>query len=191
MKILILSFLICLNSFPLHLKKGDILLQPLHCYLCNLIEGQTNSIYSHIGIVIESNLKGIKVAESFQKVREVSLEEFSEKTQKNQKIKVMRPKFIVSDIKEDFYKNYIGRSYDHLFLWDNFDKSGPKLYCSELVYKLLARFSYSLPQPTAMKYDYRRDLWDKYFKGNTPEGEIGISPAAFDDESFFDFVGEI
>jgi len=188
MKTLLLT-LICIQSlFALDLRPGDILLQPLHCRLCNLIEAQTNSIYSHIGIVINENFD---VAEAFIKVRKVSLKDFNTKTQKNQKIKVVRPRFSVANLEKTFDQKYSGLSYDSEFRWNNFDTKGLKIYCSELVFLLLEPFSSQIPHPIPMAYDVNTDLWSKFFKGDIPFGEPGISPAAFDNEAMFEYIGEI
>ena len=70
MKSIIITLLSIQSLFALDLRPGDILLQPLHCRLCNLIEAQTDSIFSHIGIVINEKSD---VAEAFSKVRKVTL----------------------------------------------------------------------------------------------------------------------
>ena len=70
MKLIILFF--SLSSFALEV--GDLILQPLHCSLCSAIEQETDSIYSHIGIIIQK--KPLLVAEAFEKVRIVSIKEF-------------------------------------------------------------------------------------------------------------------
>lgn len=188
MKLFIITLLISTSLFALKLKAGDILLQPLHCRLCNLIEAQTSSIYSHIGVVINDKSE---IAEAFISVRKVTLVEFLSKTQKKQKVKVLRPKFDVVGIENEYLNKYANRSYDSEFLWDNFDEKGERIYCSELVYKLLAIYSTKIPEPLPMKYDVNTDLWFKFFKGNIPFNKLGISPSMFDDEEMFSFIGEI
>ena len=183
---LILSF----SAMGLELKTGDILLQPLHCRLCNLIEAETNSIYSHIGIVIDASDE-IQVAEAFMKVRSVSLNEFMTKTQKRLKVKVVRPRFSTPNIKKLFFKKFNNLSYDSNFLWANVNEKGEMIYCSELIYKLLITYSYNIPEPAPMRYSVNSELWDKFFKGNTPRGKLGISPGMFDNKEFFDEIGEI
>ncbi len=188
MKTIFLLMLVSQSIFALKLKTGDVLLQPLHCRLCNLIEAQTKSIYSHIGIVINDSGD---VAEAFIKVRKVSFQEFDTKTQKNQKIKVVRPKFEVRNIETTFMNKFNGLSYDSDFLWNNYNDKGQKIYCSELVFLLLEPFSTNIPYPVPMAYDVNTELWKKFFKGNIPFDEPGISPAAFDNEEMFEFVGEL
>lgn len=188
MKLIILTLIVTSSLFALKLKAGDILLQPLHCRLCNLIEAQTESIYSHIGIVINDKSD---VAEAYTKVRKITLTEYLAKTQKRQKVKVLRPKFEVGNIEKDYLVRFDNRSYDSEFLWDNFDEKGERIYCSELVYKLLALYSSDIPEPLPMKYDINTDLWYKFFKGNIPFNKLGISPSMFDDEDRFELIGEI
>src|SRR5690606_9179550 len=108
-----LLFFLCLltSKAKAHtLKNGDVLLQPLHCYLCNLIEAQTNSPYSHIGIVIQSEQK-VYVLEAWQTVRLTPLDEFLAKTQKGQKVKVLRHRFLTQEELEyliDFARPILG-----------------------------------------------------------------------------------
>ena len=188
MKNLIVFLFISSSLYSVDLRPGDILLQPLHCRLCNLIEAQTKSIYSHIGVVINNESD---VAEAYVRVRKVSLDVFLSKTQKRQKVKVLRPKFDVVGIEEEFLNKYNNKSYDSDFLWDNFDEKGERIYCSELVYKLLALYSNQIPQPRPMKYDINTDLWYKFFKGNIPFNKLGISPQMFDDVELFELIGEL
>lgn len=188
MKFIILILIATSSLFALKLKAGDILLQPLHCRLCNLIEAQTDSIYSHIGIVINDDSD---VAEAFIKVRKVNLSEFLSKTQKRLKVKVLRPKFLVGNIENEYMNRFDNMSYDSEFLWDNYDDKGERIYCSELVYKLLALYSNDIPEPLPMKYDINTDLWYKFFKGNIPFNKLGISPGMFDDENRFELIGEL
>ena len=97
-KVVFIAIIFSINSYALELslklRSGDILLQPLHCWACNLIEAETESEFSHIGVVTKVENGEVFVGEAFTKVREVTLEEFNSKTQKGLKLKVMRPYFI-------------------------------------------------------------------------------------------------
>ena len=189
MKIIILALALISSSVcAKHHKKGDILLQPLHCWSCSLIEAQTKSIYSHIGVVIDDSQE-VLVAEAFITVRKQTLKEFMAKTQKGQKIKVLRPTFVPESILETFVLKYEGLKYDSAFLWDNVKEGKELIYCSELVYKLFDDLNMPVPHIFPMKFDINREYWIKYFKGNVPDGKEGISPAAFDDESLYEFAG--
>mgnify|MGYP000197438525 CR=1 FL=1 len=79
-KIRYLFSLLILTSFSLDasaIEAGDILLQPLKCWSCSLIEQQENSEFSHVGIYLGQD----QVAEAyFDKVKIVSLAEFMKKT---------------------------------------------------------------------------------------------------------------
>lgn len=170
------------------LKVGDILLQPLHCWACNLIEAQTQSEFSHIGVVshISQKEKKVFVAEAFMKVREIEFNEFNKKTQKGLSLKVYRPGYVAIDFRKTFKSTFENLAYDSGFLWDD-----EKIYCSELLYKLFRDSNMKVPEALPMKFDVNREHWEKYFKGHVPEGEIGISPADFDDESLYEFIGYI
>ena len=156
------------------LKVGDILLQPLHCYSCNLIEAQTRSEYSHIGVIVSSSKGQILVAEAFKKVRVVSLKEFNKKTQKGLKLEVLRPHYVSDNLYRDYRENFDGLPYDSMFLWG--DES---IYCSELVQKLFAKSGMLTPNPKPMSFDTNPEYWDRYFRGETPRGKLGISPEDF------------
>ena len=186
--ILIVLALISSSVYAIELKKGDILLQPLHCWSCSLIEAQTKSIYSHIGVVVDDS-QDILVAEAFITVRKVTLKEYMAKTQKGQKIKVLRPAFVPDNILKVFDSKYEGLKYDSAFLWDNLQEGKELIYCSELVYKLFTDLNMHVPNVMPMKFDINREYWIKYFKGNVPDGKFGISPVAFDDDVLYESIG--
>lgn len=197
--ILSLLFLLPLKVRALELKVGDVLLQPLQCWTCYLIMAQENSAYSHMGLVVATK-PSIKIAEALGSVRLTSLEEFRGRT-KNQKLSVRRFKdadlvnFIQLNSQrflQDFKYNYEGLPYDQEFLWDNFDTSGnEKLYCSEMVSKMLTGFLGIAMPAKRMKYDINREHWTEYFKGNPPDGKWGNAPADFEKSNLFYEVGEL
>jgi hypothetical protein len=172
------------NSYALELKSGDILLQPLHCWACNLIEAQTKSEYSHIGVVTKVEDDITYVAEAFINVREVNFTEFNSKTQKGLKLKVLRPFFLNPDLSKNFNQYFKGLPYDSAYLWND-----NEIYCSELVYKLFQNLNMITPKANPMTFDKNRSLWFKYFKGSIPDGVVGISPADFDDEDMYELIG--
>lgn len=197
---LMLLFLFPLQLMALELKVGDILLQPRQCWSCTLIEEQENSIYSHIGMVIEV-VPELKVIDALGTVKIQSFEAFNSGTQKDQRISVRRlvrsdaVAFIQNNRVEflDYYKKmFDGLKYDHDFLWNNFDENGDeKLYCSELLTKLLQGFLGIEVHTRRMKFDKNRDQWIRYFRGNPPDGKIGNSPAVFEQSHLFYEVGEL
>lgn len=198
--LLALVFLIPFPSFALELKVGDILLQPLHCWTCMLIEQQENSIYSHMGLVIQTKPK-VVVVEAIGKVRTTSLEEFKARTKKNHLLSVRRFKDerVVQylqdhrqELVQEFSLNYHGLEYDADFLWDNLSQDGQeKLYCSEMITKLLEGFL-KIPLPIKkMNYTKNRELWIQYFKGSPPDGKWGNAPADFEKSKLFYEVGEL
>lgn len=185
-KILIFLLVTTFNAFALELKSGDILLQPLHCWACNLIEAETKSEYSHIGVVTKVKDGVVYVGEAFLKVREIPLEEFNSKTQKGLKLKVMRPYFSSPSLSKNFDTFFKGLPYDSAYLWDD-----NKIYCSELLYKLFRSLNMTTPKALPMTFIENREYWYKYFKGSIPDGVLGIAPGDFDDEELFKFIGHI
>lgn len=195
MKVLALSLLIFVMSLPsfalIHLRTGDIILQPLDCKLCSVIELEEGGPYSHIGLVIVDKEKNVFVVEAYGKVQATPIDEFLDKTEKGQASAVMRNielevmyrnwperfnKFR-TELIEKFLK-VEGAEYDSEFLWDNKSEDGrEKYYCSELVTKLLNPFLENQILPKKMHFD--RPEWTEYFKGVLPVGQPGISPMDF------------
>lgn len=182
------------------LKVGDVLLQPLKCWACSLIEAEEETIYSHVGVVVATEPE-VMVAEAFSKVRKISLTEFDQKTEPGQKLMVLR--FRRDDLVEEFQKSqtelmnlfsrdFEGLLYDHDFRWNNFDDKGnEKLYCSELVSKLFQAFvGIELPIKR-MHFEQNRESWMTYFRGNIPDQMWGNSPADIHRSDLFYEVGEL
>jgi hypothetical protein len=197
---LALILLLPLQAIALELKVGDILLQPLNCWSCRLIEEQENTIYSHMGMIIETSPE-LKVVEALGSVRTINLKEFSVRTEKGQRLSVRRFQndqavaYLQNNQKElvkIFQDEFLGMKYDHDFLWNNVDENGvEKLYCSEMVSKLLHRFMQVDLPIKKMKFDKNREYWIQYFHGNPPDGMWGNAPADFEKSSLFYEVGEL
>lgn len=186
--ILLCFYIVFAKASAFEIQEGDILLQPLHCRVCTLIEEQNNSPYSHIGIVIKEG-EELKVFEAWQKVEFVSLEKYLAKTEKGLKIKVVRHKFLNhSELKNlsTLAKLYDGLPYDRNYRWGD-----EAIYCSELVYKLLQDLTAYLPPLQIMPFDINPLEWDRHFRGDTPRGELGIAPSHFDNELYFKTIGEL
>lgn len=189
-----------LNLLALELKVGDILLQPLDCWSCSLIEAQEKSIYSHMGMVIETT-PSVKVIEALGTVRVLSIEEFNARTEKGARLSVRRLQnskavtFIQEHqdlLRKMFEEDFSGLKYDHDFLWNNFDERGlEKMYCSEMITKLLQGFMGIEVRVKRMNFDINREQWIRYFKGNPPDGLWGNSPATFENSELFYEVGKL
>ncbi len=190
----ILALIIILPALGSEIKTGDILLQPLDCWACRLIENEENSRFSHIGIAVREG-EEVFVYEAYGKVQKVSLETFKKKTAKGKKLVVKR---LVDHASLDFralivkLNKYLNYPYDKMFLWDNFIAGKEALYCSELVYKaLLGNIDLYDLAPKKMHFDYKPELWDRYFRGQTPRGKLGISPEDFNLSSDFYLVQQL
>ncbi|MFT6633411.1 MAG: hypothetical protein ACJAS4_003381 [Bacteriovoracaceae bacterium] len=181
---LIISLIIffSMNLQAAKLKPGDILLQPLSCWSCNLIQAQEDSLYSHLGIYIEHTGAGF-VLEAIGAVKLTPLDEFLKRTKKGSKVLVRRLKksHELSNLNlKKLANTFIGKPYDKNFLWDNFYEGEEAYYCSELVFKFFEQMN--LIKKTKIKrmpFDINPLLWDQYFGGQTPRGEIGSSPEDF------------
>ena len=177
------------------LAPGDVLLQPLQCWSCNLIEEEESSIYSHVGIVI-STTPTVQVAEALGKVKSLPLETFAARTEPGQTLRVLRLRnsrlHNSNLLAETFESEFNGLSYDHQFLWDNLDPSNHEvLYCSELVAKLLERAWGVHISLKRMHFDHNPELWRRYFNGPPPAGEWGLSPADLERSTLFKTIGDL
>lgn len=184
-----ISFLFHANYLQaFELQTGDVILQPLKCWSCRLIEDQEKSDFSHIGIIIKEDTQ-IYVAEAYGKVRKVTLAKFLEKTHPDKKNKYLRLKVSEQLNRQNLsenIENFLGNPYDAEFRWNNYEQGQEKIYCSELVYKVLAPLvSFYDLQPKVMLFDENPDYWDRFFRGDTPRGEYGISPEDFNQSSDF------
>lgn len=153
-----------------------------------------------MGIVIETK-PTIRVMDSLGKVKVESFDSFNGGTSKTRPIAVYRfrnPEIVEAlenrkaELQTYYYENFDGLKYDHDFLWNNFDENGSeKLYCSEVVTKLLQGFlGLELPMKI-MKFDKNRDEWIKYFRGLPPDGKWGNAPADFAKSELLYEVGEL
>lgn len=198
--LLILLFSGALSARTPDLRPGDVLLQPLSCWACSLIEAEEETIFSHIGVVLAVEPE-ILVAEAFGKVQKISLAEFDKKTEPGQKLLVIRFRNdqLSHDIQQSslaftqlFDEEFAGAKYDHDFLWSNFDELGrEKFYCSELVSKLFQAFVGVETPIKRMHFQMNRDSWMKYFRGNIPDNKWGNSPGDFHRSELFYEVGEL
>lgn len=181
------------------LKVGDILLQPLDCWSCSLIEDEEQTIYSHMGIVL--SLNPVMVADSRRRVERQPLSSFNSITEKGQQIRVLRfrNEKIVDEFKNRsldfahlFTTEFEGLAYDHDFRWNNLDANGnQKLYCSEMVAKLLQAFLGIDTVGKYMHFSRNPDQWARYFRGNVPVGLWGNAPADFERSDLFYVVGDL
>ena len=91
------------------LEVGDIILIPVKCYVCSAIEVNTNSRFSHLGIVIN---KQKEVAHALGKVKKEPLTNFLKMKDPSREAAVVRLVGLNfrtrQDMTKEFYKNYLG-----------------------------------------------------------------------------------
>jgi hypothetical protein len=183
---------------PAGLRTGDILLQPLNCYLCNAIEALEGSVYSHSGLVVREASGSIRILESIGGAGMVSLAEFMRRTQKNQAIRLVRPREFevrppsASAFVRLYHERFEPVVFDGAMRWDNRGEDGREpLYCSEFVAKFLARFLRQ-PYPTkTMRFSVLPEFWRDFFNGDVPEGEPGLAPSDFLKSSLSHDLGDL
>lgn len=188
------------SASALSLKVGDVLLKPMDCWSCSLIEAEEETIFSHMGIIIAVTPEVI-VAEALNKVRQMPLKDFQTTTEKGQKMSVIRmnnEKAVEHLTKNEvalrklFSTQFEGLEYDHDFRWNNVDANNrEKLYCSEFVAKFLFAFMGFEGPIKRMHFKKNREMWERYFKNNVPDDLWGNSPGDFERSENFHVVGEL
>ena len=171
------------------LRHGDLLLVELPCLSCQYIASETQSRFSHSGLVMENPRGELVVVESLGMVDHVSVEIFLGRAKFGSMTSVMRsPEQDVLQSKEfkkifwqDYLTNWRGLPFDRDFLWENENEFGEEyLYCSEMITKFLAQYLNDPPgKPTPMDYSRHLAFWRQYFRGEPPQGKLGNSPASF------------
>lgn len=208
MKKLILSilFIFTTNAFALSLKdleSGDVLLLSLKCYECRMIESETNSLFSHSGVIVFDRSGNLKVAQALGNLHAAEYSAFVGNITPGTKVHVYRPKELAkqSSVQKDlneklmfevFERKYKDAPFDSRFLWDNYNSKGQELlYCSEFIAKFIDNFLTQKTAPFPVTYDKNWDYWFKLFKGDVPHGELGNSPASFSRDARFEFIGTL
>lgn len=184
----------------LELRPGDIILKSLPCYSCSIIESESESSFSHSGLLIKNEQDELVVAEALGKVRTQTIEDFLDQSAQNKQIVVVRSielaqiyqrskqqfKKISDTLTNLFYTHYNQLPFDSRYLWDNFSESGQELlYCSEMITKLLNRVLTKKIRPTPMSFDRNWQYWYEYFDGDVPQGKLGNSPSDFVNPELF------
>jgi hypothetical protein len=180
------------------LQSGDVLLISFNCYECRVIESETNSTFSHSGVVIKNEKGEILIGQSLGMVALYSLPNFLKNKTPGTKASVFRSSEISKKLNLKFQNEmfgvfnskYKGLFFDSKYLWNNYDDKGNELlYCSEFVAKYLDNFLSSETIPYPLTYTKNYSYWIKYFNGNIPDGELGNSPASISRDERFKFIG--
>ena len=196
---IILLLLLSRSAFAMdatELKSGDLILQSNPCFVCQLIEAEENSIYSHIGVVITPDLGEPQVLEAWGITQNTPLSVFLSRRKKSTQSLILRPQEQLKlasassiDLMNRFTSYFAGKSYDPDFLWNNRDENGETLYCSEFVAKFINPLIGNNLRPKAMHFEKNREAWFHYFRGNPPDGLPGMSPGDFERSPHFKKVG--
>lgn len=185
------------------LNSGDVLLISFNCYECRVIESETNSLFSHSGVIVKNEKKEIRVGQSIGFVALYSVDEFLKNKTPGTLVSVYRPKEFIhltgaeqssleQRMLETFNLNFKGAPFDVRYIWNNFDRQGRELlYCSEFIAKFLDHFLGAPTIPFPLSYKKNEQYWFKYFKGDIPEGTLGNSPASFTKDDRFVFLGNL
>lgn len=208
MKTLILSIILAFSTkvFGLELSDlhgGDVVTLSLNCYECRMIESETESAFSHSGVVIIDEQGRTRIAQSLGRLDHFSLAEFTKNMTPGTKVHVYRPRELKGPDKQSrtmleksmldiFNEKYKNAPFDSKYLWNNFNSKGVELlYCSEFIAKFLDHFLSQKTVPFPISYKKHYAYWLTYFKGIVPEGELGNSPASFSRDARFEFIGTL
>lgn len=194
------------NAFALsfkNLEAGDVVLLSFNCYECRVIESETDSLFSHSGVVIADEKGEKRIAQSLGRLDHFSFQEFSKNMTPGTFVHVYRPielknltplkrhnlEKTLFDIFQSKFKN---APFDSKYLWNNFASNGSELlYCSEFIAKFLDHVLTQKTVPFPISYKKNFDYWFKYFNGDVPEGELGNSPVSFSRDPRFEFIGTL
>lgn len=200
---LLLSLFTLNDLLAFDFKSGDVLLISFNCYECRVIESETNSQFSHSGVIIKNEAHEIRVGQSLGFVALYPIDQFLKNITPGSNVAVYRPKeFLYQSTGEQklleqkmlqvFNTQFKGAPFDSRYIWDNFDSSGRELlYCSEFIAKFLDHFLNYPTVPYPLTYKKNEQYWLNYFKGNIPEGVLGNSPASFAHDERFVFMGNL
>ena len=208
MKTLLLLFLSIQSAFAsLQLKDlqvGDMLLIPLNCYSCSIIESETDSRYSHSAVVLKNMESGkLVITEALLGVGEVDLKSFLGRVRPGHDVDIYRPKEWrkLSSLKKrqlekklwsDFKKKFEGLSFDPAYLWNNRDENGKeKLYCSEYLAKLLNPYLKKDIPVKPMDFRDNWDFWYRQYEGDVPQGQPGNGPGDIEHSRHFLFLDSL
>ncbi len=174
--------------FAKDLLPGDIVLISLNCYICPIIENETDSTVSHLAVILKKTNNDYLLAHAYgEKVTTILLTDFLKLKRNNSFVfhsrhnqSQKRQHFLSQNLLSVFSNNFNTNKYDPDFLWDNYDESGKeKLYCSEFIAKLLNPFFSNKIPTRPMSFDKNYDFWFEYFKGDVPNNLQGVTPAHF------------
>lgn len=186
-----------------NIQIGDVILISLNCYGCQIIESETGSKYSHSSVVINKSGNNVMVAQSLGDVHLLSLKKFLLMKRPGTKAGVFRPKFVTDFSKKEmnrfherlsneFYISFLGKKFDSLYLWENFDDNGEELlYCTEMITKLFLKLGFDIVDVKPMDFSKNWDYWYRYYRGEVPQGELGNGPVDFEKGHNFFFLSEV
>jgi hypothetical protein len=184
---------------------GDIVLIDINCYMCGVIKDETDSSYSHSGLVIGDNGTEYLIAQSLGKTDVVTTTDFLSNQAKNSSVKILRSKELdylyrnnpreynsrIQTLKYMYLHKYQGLKFDREFLWDNVDDNGDELlYCAELIVKVLNEALVAKIKPTPMSFSKNLSYWRKYYGEEPPHGYPGVSPGSLERDRAFKVIME-
>ena len=183
------------------LRPGDVIMVPLNCWVCRLIEAEIGRPFSHSALVLGVSDQGeVFLAEALGEVRVIELSRWAKFLRGDAPWVVVRPEFknFYQELSDEnlsqyffnvFYQKFKDLSFDPTYTWDSFDQAGNRtLYCSEFIYHFLSPYLLFPLELGVASYQRHIDLWLQYFGGEIPDLGPGVNPGAFFDASGFEVV---
>ncbi len=184
-----LFLLCCLPHalWALELRPGDVLLMELRCYSCSIIADETDSRFSHSGVVLGKHGGETIVAQALGRVHALPLQRFLQQKQRGSSVLVRRPFEALeqAELINEFNSSWQNRPFDSAYTWDD-----EKLYCSEFVAKFLEVFLGPVFPAAPLDFSRNWDYWSQVMNP-VPQGELGNSPGDFERSEALQTVGEL
>lgn len=171
------------------LRPGDVVYIALPGAAGDAIEGASGSIASHVGLVTAHPGGALQVVHSYGRVREEPLARFLARgtgTWAANRFPFASPaardRFVAAA------RGFLGVAYDRQYLLTN-----DSLYCSELVYRAFLDGLGAVPV-AATPMDFHPEdpelwaFWTRFFRGQVPQGEPGISPGDYLEDPGFQLL---
>ncbi|MEK6624730.1 MAG: YiiX/YebB-like N1pC/P60 family cysteine hydrolase [Bdellovibrionota bacterium] len=191
----------------LEIRPGDVILISLNCSVCPLIENETDSPYSHSGIIVQKESGVVMVAQALGRgVHHVPLDQFLSTIRPEGVAHIFRTRELdqlyhrnpeaFKNFEQDLWKTYqeqfLGLPFDPYFLWENSDtEKRERLYCSEFVAKLLNHSLHREIRPVPMDFSRNFAAWSRLFRGAVPQGKPGLAPSDFSKNRLLFFVNAL
>ncbi len=171
------------------LRPGDLIYIALKGTAGGAISDASGSIASHIGVISQGREGQVTVIHSYGRVKEEPLARFLSKgTGPWSANRLLGQGEAESAELVAGARRFLGWPYDRKYRIDN-----RELYCSELIYRAYLDQTKQIPVPLS-PMDFASageevwNFWVRFFQGDVPQGEPGISPGEYLESPDFQMI---